>query len=244
MAEAIQNSNKIGLAAGGLGAVVLGAAQTRPEDAISNLAGWLELLGVNEVPGFIANQQADTWGTMVGIVLLLFGIAMWWRNRQRSEVALTLHDQPLETSGWMPLHQALHYLVYESRWAETQPTPANKMAFDHAVDGEFLEQLARGDVKARGKAGWENAAIAQRTTQPIPADFWTRAFILSHDKIVLADSENDAVGRSGEQGYRYVVIDRYDVERIWPRSAASVGLTPLAAFCEPLRRQIEQEKSQ
>jgi LPXTG-motif cell wall-anchored protein len=88
MPESTQKSNKIGLAAGGLGALVLGAAQTRPEDAISNLAGWLELLGANNVPSFLATTQADNWGTAIGITLIASS-GLWWlwkrQNRQGNQ---------------------------------------------------------------------------------------------------------------------------------------------------------------
>lgn len=81
MAESNQKTNKIGIAAGGMGAVMLSLAQTKPEDAISNLAGWLKLVGFDTVPAFLATPQADNWGTATGIVLLVFSVSWWlWKR--------------------------------------------------------------------------------------------------------------------------------------------------------------------
>jgi hypothetical protein len=64
--------------ASGLGAVLIAAAQTKPEDAASNIAGWLKILGIDRVPDFLASQQADLWFTFIGLACVvgagIFGI--------------------------------------------------------------------------------------------------------------------------------------------------------------------------
>ena len=150
---------------------------------------------------------------------------------------------PARVEEWMPLHQALHYLVYDSLWARGQHRPETKEAFDQVVSMEFRERLSRGEVRARGAKG---VAFSDdgKPTEEIPVTYWVDGFVLPHGVIALGDVKQDAVGNSqAKHTYRRVIIHRGDLFSTWPPSGLS-GLTPLSAFVEPLRKQIEQERSQ
>lgn len=144
--------------------------------------------------------------------------------------------------NWVPLHTALRYLVYDTKWAAAQPKPNTEKDFNLLVGNEIMENLARGEVASRGKLGWDNPATMHRTTEPIPAQYWTNAFMQAHGEIVLADDNRCAVGRQGENCYIGVVVDQNDVKRIWPRRTTQLECTPIAQFCEALRHKIEIEK--
>ena len=81
MGKALSRSVKIG----GVGGVaMIAAAQTRPEDAISNLAGWLKLFGVDHAPAFLNTLQADAWATALGILVALGSAIVWvWARQDR-----------------------------------------------------------------------------------------------------------------------------------------------------------------
>ncbi len=71
-----------------VGSVALvAAAQTKPEEAISNIAGWLQCIGVDRVPPFLASAQTDEWVTAIGTAALLASLAWWWWERRRRKPA-------------------------------------------------------------------------------------------------------------------------------------------------------------
>jgi hypothetical protein len=90
-----RGGSRVARIGGVCGVVVIAAGQTKPEDAISNIAGWLHVLGIDRVPPSIANAQTDTWVTVAGVMLLLasLGWGAWGRwgkklrrsNKGRSE---------------------------------------------------------------------------------------------------------------------------------------------------------------
>lgn len=69
------------------GTLLLWAAQVGPEDAVSNLAKWAKLAGIESPPGWLSSQSADTWATIGGcgaIAVGLLAILAWVRARQRA----------------------------------------------------------------------------------------------------------------------------------------------------------------
>lgn len=82
MGEPSRKSNNYGLAfVGGVSAMTGIALQVKPEDAVSNLSLWLEFFGVDRVPRFLANTQADTWGTAIGLALAALSFYIWWKRQ-------------------------------------------------------------------------------------------------------------------------------------------------------------------
>ena len=138
-------------------------AQTKPDDAISNLGAGVKLVGIDAVPPFLLSPRIDTFATVVGVLTVAVALLMWRREVchihhkeitalapavPSLEMAVTRAPQP---GDWMPLCDALHYLVYNSQWADTQPAASDRNDFDRRVGGEMRERLARGEVDARGK---------------------------------------------------------------------------------------------
>lgn len=63
----------------GIGGLIVGAAGVSPQDATSNLAAWIELLGFDP-PSWIADVSIDAYGLAIGsiIVVLSFSAIMGW----------------------------------------------------------------------------------------------------------------------------------------------------------------------
>lgn len=298
-----------------IGTVVTVLSQTKPEEAISNIAAWAKLAGLSNLPAFLSTPSFDLWVTIAGIATVFVSLIMWRRQvvvrhvhhkemvaetkaiasldmvvtrapkiaadraalsaarakawlgpdfetledrvaRQKVENA-EIRRQAIITEAernraegqrptWIPLCDALRYLVYEAQWAEGQAGAKNRTDFDRRVSIEFLEHLARGDVEARGKLGW-TADSRQRATESIGQDFWVTAFINPHGEIALAAP--DTQGTAGSNGtsdtcYMGVIVRKQQVEAVWPaRTSGSAELTQLAKFVEPQRAQIAKERA-
>lgn len=231
---------------------VVAAAQTEPEEAISNIAGWLQLIGVDQVPPFLANAQTDAWVTALGLTALAASLLWWWWDRRRNRPAtiddwLRSHAIPPAAPSpraeeWMPLHQALRYLVYDSEWSHQQSKPTSRDDFDRLLSLELRERLARGELRARGAkgAGFSNP---DRPTEEIPPSYWIHGFIQPHGEIVMADPNRATAGNpTGRDTYRRVVISSGELADIWPRSSATEP-SPLASFVEPDRKLFEGSKA-
>jgi hypothetical protein len=61
-----------------IGAGLVVAAQTSPEQAVSNLAGWARLLGVDQMPNWLGSTTADTYATVIGALVVLASLYMNW----------------------------------------------------------------------------------------------------------------------------------------------------------------------
>lgn len=63
----------------GLGVpVVIGAMSVNPEDAGSNLAAWLKLFGLHDVPTWLANPAIDTYGIYFAIIFgIIYALFVW-----------------------------------------------------------------------------------------------------------------------------------------------------------------------
>ena len=60
-----------------LGAAMASAAQTKPEDAITNLTAWARFLGIT---GVAPSPSMDTAVTLAGLVLFLTTAVLWWKS--------------------------------------------------------------------------------------------------------------------------------------------------------------------
>ena len=68
------------------GTLLLWAAQVGPEDAVSNLAKWARLAGVDTPPLWLQSQSADIWATVGGCIAIAAGalaIFLWIRLRRK-----------------------------------------------------------------------------------------------------------------------------------------------------------------
>jgi hypothetical protein len=79
-----RNSSRAFAIMGAIGAVLIAAAQTKPEDAQTNIAGWLRRLGIDRVPEPLSAAGADAWTTVAGLTLLVATAGLWgWARRRR-----------------------------------------------------------------------------------------------------------------------------------------------------------------
>ena len=236
------------------GVTVTALAQTKPEDAISNVAAWAKLAGVDDLPIFLSTPGIDKWATFAGVAIVLVSLLMWRRAvvhvhhkelqaqvKAEASLGIVVH-RANEVSTWQPLCEAIRYLVYETQWAGRQPAPTNESQFNASVALEMRERLARGEVRARGKLGLSGDSL-NRATEMIPLEFWTNAFLQPHGEIVLCDAERGvAIKEGGGTSYRAIVVAKNDVELVWPRRSPDAKyLTPLAQFVEPQRQAIVGE---
>ncbi|MBL6615427.1 MAG: hypothetical protein ISP45_15550 [Reyranella sp.] len=67
------------------GTLLLWAAQVGPEDAVSNLAKWAKLVGLDAPPKWLLSETVASWATVLGGSAFAAGICaivfLWWRAR-------------------------------------------------------------------------------------------------------------------------------------------------------------------
>ena len=197
------------------------------------------------LPSQINTMRLGEAAIVIASLLFLWGI-MWdgrhlLKRSKRSEMRV---GRACTGDAWMPLCEALHYLVYETQWAEDQHQPHNEDEFNALVTGQVRVRLARNEVSSRGKLGLSAVGLT-RATEPILTKFWVDAFFQPYGEIVLANPDRcAATANGGGMSYHAIILPKEQIEIVWPRRATSNSqLTPLAQFIEPVRAQIEHEKA-
>ena len=233
------------------GAAVTVLAQTKPEEAISNIAAWAKLVGLEHMPSFLMTPRIDLLATVSGLCVVALALFMWRRQVVRvhhkeflaqskadASLSIVVH-RASELTAWQPLCETIRYLIYETQWADGQPAPANEAQFNTCIALELRERFARGEIRARGKLGLSSKSL-DRATETIPPEFWTDAFVQPYGEIVLRDATRGvAIKEGGGTSYRAIVAAQNDVELVWPRRTASTeSLTPLARFVDPERQRV------
>lgn len=228
------------------------------------LSGGFGLVGIfapDAVPEWL--RIALFW---TGVALLAIGVAaavwhyrptawlaqhVWWRFGRlpptkdhplpaAAQLAPPLAPRTSKAEAWIPLHQALRYLVYDTAWSHTQAKPASEDEFNKLVSSELFERLARGEVRARGAKSAPNKGDNGRPTEDISLDYWAEACAQPHDVIALGQPSQDVVVNPRSHLYHRVLIHQNDMKAVWPR-ATTTSLTPLASFVDPVRKRIESE---
>jgi hypothetical protein len=68
-----------------LGTAILFAAGVSPQDAVSNVAAWLKLFGIDKPPGLLTSPSADTFGLWIGgsiaVISGFFLVRNYWQKR-------------------------------------------------------------------------------------------------------------------------------------------------------------------
>lgn len=95
---------------GGLGALLIAAAQTRPEEATSNIAAWLQFVGVDRVPGLFASSGVDVAATVAGAFLVVAAVC-WAKLRPRKGRQVELSDEQKFSDEWDKLSEAERGLI-------------------------------------------------------------------------------------------------------------------------------------
>jgi len=143
----------------GLGALLIAAAEISPEQAVSNLSGWAIFLGISDVPGWLASDSADTWGMVIGIIVVLGSLTFIFIKPDKAGSALK-NGREIKTleipSG--PL-QALNF--YDAT--------VKDLVGRQALLGRLLEQYKRlrdssisNDKSVRGNVDFEQLFITVR----------------------------------------------------------------------------------
>jgi hypothetical protein len=61
---------------GGIGGLIMFLAGVSPGDAASNLGKWAELVGVADIPSWLATESADFWGGVIGAAIAASSIGL------------------------------------------------------------------------------------------------------------------------------------------------------------------------
>lgn len=110
-------------ALGLMGAVFVFCAQTKVEDATSNISGWMQLIGADAVAERLADTAADSWVTAFGVILCagVIGFNLWRARKIRAhERSHNLVNSTLESMKPLPQRQAVLYLLSGPERAPTR----------------------------------------------------------------------------------------------------------------------------
>lgn len=81
-----------------IGLIVTTAAGVTPQDAVSNIAAWLKLIGFEKVPQGLSTHAADNWGLFSGSLILIFGIyLLWCRSKNEEPISDLISENSLVT---------------------------------------------------------------------------------------------------------------------------------------------------
>lgn len=124
---------------------------------------------------------------------------------------------------WIPMHAALNYLALSSKWS-TKHSKAELSQAESLLKEEFLERLARNEIRARGRpvVSSMDQKIAS-ATETIPADFWPYAFLQPFGEIVLEDDRrgiaftDSQFNQNPVRSYRGVLVCKDDIVKVWPK---------------------------
>lgn len=157
---------------------------------------------------------------LLAAILLIYGSSSKWG------AALPLL-RSRRMPDWLPLPQALRYLVLESRWGQSQNPNTSKEA-ERLIVREFLEAAGQGAVQVRGlNCGhpWQASAKTANASEPIPPQFWVYAWFQPFGEIFENSPQRAAVITEGtaqtndRRSYREVIVHSGDLRKRWPRGA-------------------------
>lgn len=81
---------------GGIGTLVVAAAQTPVQEAKSNLSGWLTEIGFGQLPYSLTTLAADRWATLGGLALLIAsGLSIFFLRKRRTNRSLSAVAQSI-----------------------------------------------------------------------------------------------------------------------------------------------------
>ncbi len=138
------------------GAVLTVLAQTKPDDAISNIAAWAKLVGIDQLPRFLVQPHADFVATVFGIFVVVISVFMW-----RREVRHIHHKEiTAQSKGAASMEMDVH----RAPQMPTLPSP------DH-----LQEALAK-----RQDEWFAERMFPRPGASPSPSDTWFRRGIEDH----------------------------------------------------------------
>ena len=126
---------------GAVGALILGAAATKPDEAISNLGGWVKSI-IGFAPNWLSRPDADRWGLWIGGGLLTLAVIVWllptvirW-NSQRS---------------WWQSKQRFTVPEAASVLCGISPDRYTKSGRAQALANDILSHIQTGDIPLSGE---------------------------------------------------------------------------------------------
>jgi hypothetical protein len=114
-------------------ALMIGAASIGPEDAVSNLSKWSQLLGIQNVPAWLTSKAADhviiVWSMASAAIYIIcvWGIPWFWQRARTNKVGAP-HGVPImrstfeaRTGGKISAQDAQFpsVLAFTAGWPET-----------------------------------------------------------------------------------------------------------------------------
>ena len=211
---------------------MIAAAQTKPEDAISNLGGWLKLAGVDHVPAFLNTLQADVWLTALGGLVALASagvlIGQWWQRDTPSSQPSAI-SEGVAVPPWTPLDDAIRYLAKGSQWGAAQKRTDSHFPIRLSI--ELRDALLCGDLSARGrqyhvlKGGIQDPPL--HSLKPIEKEFWDGVHIESYFPLqgrvqsIASKGVESAVRKGDHEGMHDIRIDTRQLLALWPAQSAT-----------------------
>lgn len=141
------------------------AAQISPDEAISNLGGWLENISDASAPGWLAAETADLWGMRIGVLLVLVAFFIWVARREKRKK----HKNPAKET------------VPSQKPTEKKPSPNMKLKdVVSLIGGKNLEALKQirekalyGNLSVWGKTHYPDSPLGEsEPRKPISKGYW------------------------------------------------------------------------
>lgn len=215
---------------GALGAVVLAAAQIKPDEAISNVWAWADRL-TGYAPAWLGTASADNWATAIGLVLLIAALALWLLGSVSRDKKLDNPNSlplPFRTDGREPvrdksLTEAAIYAVSGQWGFGASPDLFSKVPNDPriamtnramALMSEIQQRAYDGNLTIWGRPYDDSAA----PLQVIPTSHWITHSL--HD-LGMAMGQPQTRKRDGlrmDGAYVDLMVSREEFEREWPHA--------------------------
>ncbi len=178
-------------------------------------------------------------GTVVSIGLLYangwFDRHVWWRFKLSAPITSDKEEQKPSNpeSRWMPMHEVLRYLAFDSRWSEYAPFKDGQDPED-ALRREFLDACARGDVTSVGRVRVSKSPMSfSAASEAIPKEFWTYAYVQPFYEILERNDDRCVAVTEGKFShisnayYCEICFLRTEVFSRWPKSLNSGQATSI-----------------
>ncbi len=204
--------NKLTIALGAVGAAVMTAATISPKDAVSNISGWLEYLGIDQLPTLLEDPGIDKWATVIGGMLFASSVSI---------IAMRTLNQKPDIIELVPAQTTSHNAANEREPSEREEQALEELtifALDHVLP--TIDELAT----------LQKALLRTQQGSMVVGDFAIRAIFHKHPNVQimygayskiselggspapqysLSDMENFV--HSIEQNYRFFTSQLYQI---------------------------------
>lgn len=102
---------------GFIGAVMIFTAEISPDEVTSNYAAWAKKLGIDEVPAFLVDPSVDTWGLVIGCILVIISVVSFFLNKKDKTQSKKDPDTAIDLSN-------ISVGIRQHTWPELEENPA------------------------------------------------------------------------------------------------------------------------